>query len=130
MPLPQGRIRIYSRDSDGSAQFLGEDYISHTPRNETINLLVGKSFDIAGSRKRLSFKKIDSTHTRERFDIEIRNRKQTSQKVYLLERHWDDWKVSGAGDPFTKEDSNTIQFVLNLKPNEVRKVTYNLDTHW
>ena len=130
MPLPAGKIRIYQRDKDGSSEFLGEDQIDHTPRNEKLSLVVGKSFDVLASRKRLTFHRIDSRHWRETYEIEVRNRKETSQKVYLLERHWGDWKIFDNSDPFTKEDATTAQFVLNLKPNEVRKVKYTVETRW
>src|SRR5262245_16599478 len=34
MPMPKGVVRVYKRDSAGNAQFVGEDAIDHTPKNE------------------------------------------------------------------------------------------------
>jgi hypothetical protein len=48
--LPAGKVRVYKKDSDGSQEFVGEDRIDHTPRNEEVKLTVGRAFP-AASRK-------------------------------------------------------------------------------
>ena len=45
MPLPKGVLRVYKADSDGSLQFIGEDRIDHTPKDETIKIKMGDAFD-------------------------------------------------------------------------------------
>ena len=130
IPLPAGKFRIYQRDTSGSVQLLGEDTIQHTPRNEKLSLLVGNAFDIVANRKRLNFQVVGPSQFREEFEVEVRNRKTTSETVELLERHYGDWTVEKTSEPFTKEDANTMRYTLNLKPNEVRKVTYTVFTHW
>lgn len=130
MPMPAGKIRLYQRDSKGSLQFIGEDNINHTPRDEKITLNVGKSFDVRADRKRTDFKRLSQNSVRESFSIEVRNRKQEATTVYLYERHWGDWKVTDKSDNFTKEDATTMVFELNLKAGEVKTVTYTVDTKW
>jgi len=130
MPMPAGKVRLYQRDSKGSLQFLGEDQIQHTPRDEKISLNVGRSFDVRADRKRTDFKRLGPTSFRESFQIEVRNRKQEATTIYLYERHWGDWKVTDKSDNFVKEDSNTMVFELNLKAGEVKTVTYTVDTKW
>ena len=34
LPLPKGVVRVYKRDAAGNAQFVGEDRVDHTPKNE------------------------------------------------------------------------------------------------
>ncbi|HLK14509.1 MAG TPA: hypothetical protein VKT78_06865 [Fimbriimonadaceae bacterium] len=130
IPLPAGKFRIYQRDNSGSVQLLGEDSIQHTPKNEKVSLLVGNAFDIVANRKRLNFEALGGTQFREQFEIEVRNRKATSETVELLERHYGDWTIEKTSEPFTKEDANTMKYTVRLKPNEVRKVTYTVYTHW
>lgn len=130
MPLPAGRFRIYQRDKSGSTQMLGEDRISHTPRNEKLSLVVGRAFDVVATRKRLNFQVISSNHYREQYEVEVRNRKEVPETVYVLERHWGDWNILEKSQTFEKLDANTIQFVMKLKPNEVAKVSYTVDTKW
>ena len=130
MPLPKGKIKVYQRDQSGSVQLLGEDQIDHTPRNEKLSLVIGRSFDIASNRKRTSFTRISDRSVRESFEIEVRNRKETPETVYVLERHYGDWNIQNKNMAFTKLDSNTAQFVVDLKAGEVKKVIYTVDTKW
>ncbi len=134
MPLPAGSIKVFQRDSSGSLQMLGEAGINHTPRDEKISLPVGRSFDIVAERKRMNFewlgRKRPRDGTREVFEIEVRNRKETPETVHLIERSWGEWEIDKTSDKWEKLDSNTFQWVLNLKPGEVRKVTYTLETYW
>lgn len=130
IPLPKGRFRIYERDNTGSVQMLGEDTIDHTPKDEHVSLLVGKSFDIVGNRIRTDFTQVATNYTRETFKDEIRNRKDVSQTVSVLERHFGDWKVTNTTDPWTKIDSNTMEFDENLKPGEVKDIVYTVETQW
>ena len=130
MPMPAGKVRMYQRDSKGSLQYLGEDQINHTPRDEKISLNVGRSFDVRADRKRTDFKRLSPTSFRETFQIEVRNRKKEDAVVYLYERHWGDWKVTEKSDDFVKDDSNTMVFELKLKAGEVKAVTYTVETKW
>ena len=130
MPLPKGRFRIYQRDKSGSVQLLGEDNIDHTPKNEDISLVVGKSFDVVANRRRTNFNRINDRTVSESFEIEVRNRKETSESIHVYERHFGDWKVTNKSQEFTKLDANTADFLVTLKPNEVRKVTYTVETRW
>lgn len=130
MALPKGKVRVYQRDQSGSVQLLGEDEIDHTPRNEKVSLIIGKSFDVVATRKRLNFTRISDRQVRETFEIEVRNRKTEPETVYVLERHYGDWRITEKSQDFAKLDSETAQFVLNLQPNEVKKVTYTVETKW
>lgn len=130
IPLPAGKFRIYQRDASGSMQLLGEDTIKHTPREERISLVVGEAFDIVSNRKRTNFQMVSPNSYRETFEIDVRNRKATTETVEVLERHYGDWKVEATSDPWTKEDATTMRYVLTMKPNEEKKVSYTIVTTW
>ena len=130
MPLPAGRFRLYQRDASGSTQLLGEDRIGHTPKDEKLSLVVGRSFDVRATRLRTDFTKIGDNAARESFSIELRNRKETPETVEVIERAWGTWKVTAKSDDYVKEDANTIRFSIPLKAGEVRKVTYTVETRW
>jgi hypothetical protein len=130
MPLPMGKIKVYQRDREGSVQLLGEDRVGHTPRNERISLVVGRSFDVVASRRRTEFRRIGSNGMRETFEIEVRNRKETSETVHVIERHWGDWRIVAHSHNWTRLDANAVQFVLALKPDETVKVQYTVETKW
>ncbi len=132
MPLPMGTIKVFQRDSTDSLQMLGEASINHTPRNEKLSLPIGRSFDIVSSRKRTSFRWLgnSSTGAIETFEVEVRNRKQTAETVHVFERFGGEWTITANNAEYVKIDSHTVDFVLNLKADEVRTITYTVETRW
>jgi hypothetical protein len=130
MPLPKGAVKVYQRDASGSVQMLGEDAIDHTPKDETINLAIGRSFDVVVTRKRTNFRRLSNNSFEESFEIEVRNRKDMAETVHVYERHYWDWRVTQKSMDFKKLDAWTIDFVLNLKAGESRTITYTVVTRW
>jgi hypothetical protein len=132
--LPAGKLRFYRRDSDGQLQFVGENTIDHTPRNETIRVTTGNAFDLVGKRKQTNFnvdtgdKKMD-----ESFEIKLRNRKKDQPVEIRVVEHlyrWSNWDITAHSDDFVKKDSQTIEFRIPVKPDEERTVTYTVHYSW
>jgi hypothetical protein len=132
--LPAGKLRFYRRDDDGQLQFVGENTIDHTPRNETIRVTTGNAFDLVGERKQTNFhvdtgdKWID-----ESFEIKLRNRKKDAAVEIRVVEHlyrWSNWNVTAQSDEFTKKDAQTIEFRIPVKPDEERTVTYTVHYSW
>ncbi|MCX7801005.1 MAG: hypothetical protein N2109_11765 [Fimbriimonadales bacterium] len=130
MPLPKGTVKVYQRDSSGSVQMLGEDSIDHTPKDERVSLVVGRSFDVVAERRRTNFRRLGPSTVEESFEIELRNRKSTPETVHVYERRYGDWRVTEKSQDFVKLDANTIDFVVQLKAGETRKVAYTVVTSW
>ncbi len=134
MPLPAGKIRVYKEDSsDGTLEFVGEDLIAHTPRNETVKIRLGEAFDVVGERTRTDFT-IDNAAKRmtETFRIEVRNQKSSAQKVRVLERlyRWTNWKIENQNTPFEKLDSGTIAFDLEVPSEGKKTIEYKVIYTW
>ena len=55
IPLPKGKLRFYRRDTDGHLEFVGENTIDHTPKDETLRVYTGNAFDVVGERKRTNY---------------------------------------------------------------------------
>ena len=131
--LPKGKLRFYRRDADGQMEFVGEDMIDHTPRNETIRVTTGNSFDLVGERKQTNFhvdtadKWLDET-----FEIKLRNRKKEPVEIRVVEHlyRWNNWDITQKSDDFKKIDSQTIEFRVPVKPDEERTVTYTVHYSW
>lgn len=130
IPLPKGRVKVYQRDGAGSVQMVGEDSIDHTPKDERLSLTLGRSFDVRATRKRTKFKQVGLRWFEETFEIEVRNRKDVAERVYVYERHFWEWSVPKTSIPFEKLDSQTMQYVIDLAANESKTVTYTVVTKW
>ncbi|MGO9587090.1 MAG: DUF4139 domain-containing protein [Limisphaerales bacterium] len=131
--LPKGKLRFYRRDADGQMEFVGEDMIDHTPRNETIRVTTGNSFDLVGERKQTNFR-VDTSDKwlDESFEIKLRNRKREPVEIRVVEHlyRWSSWDITAKTDEFKKTDSQTIEFRVPVQPDEERTVTYTVHYSW
>lgn len=125
MPLPGGIVRVYKADRRGNLQFLGEDQIQHTARNETIRLYIGDAFDVVGTRREVENRRISDRVREITVEVEVRNRKETAATVDVVERvFYGDWEITQSSDPSEKIDSRTAQFTVTLEPDEERTIRY------
>ena len=132
--LPAGKLRFYRRDDDGQLQFVGENTIDHTPRNETVRVTTGNSFDLVGERKQTNFR-VDTADKwiDESFEIKLRNRKKTDAVEIRVVEHlyrWSNWNITAKSDEFVKKDAQTIEFRIPVKPDEEKTVTYTVHYSW
>jgi hypothetical protein len=131
--LPKGRLRFYRRDADGQLEFIGEDEIDHTPKDETIRVTTGNAFDLVGERKQTNFH-VDNNNNNadESFEIKLRNHKKEPVTIRVVEHlyRWINWEITDHSDDFTKTDSQTIEFNVPVAPDEEKTVTYTVHYSW
>jgi hypothetical protein len=131
--LPAGKLRFYRRDDDGQLQFVGEDTIDHTPKNETVRVTTGNAFDIVGERKQTDFH-VDTGDKvmDESFKITLRNHKKEPVTIRVVEHlyRWSNWKITAHSDDFVKKDSQTIEFNVPVQPEVEKNVTYTVHYSW
>jgi hypothetical protein len=132
--LPAGKLRFYRRDDDGQLQFVGENTIDHTPRNETIRVTTGDAFDLVGERKQTDFHVDTRARTMdESFEIKLRNRKKDAPVEIRVVEHlyrWSNWEITAKSDDFKKTDAQTIEFRVPVKPDEEKTVSYTVHYSW
>jgi hypothetical protein len=133
IPLPKGKVRVYKKDDDGKEQFVGEDEIDHTPKDEQVRLYLGNAFDIVGERKQTNFKNVVSGHIiEESFEITLRNHKSETVSVQVYEHpwRWSDWEIVKHNAEWNKVDQTTIDFPVTLKQGEEKTVSYTIRYVW
>jgi hypothetical protein len=132
MPLPAGKIRIYKRDDDGSQEFLGEDSVDHTPKDETVRVKMGTAFDVKGERKQTSFVNSHNNTIEETFEITLKNHKKQDVTVRVLERlyRYSNWKITESSVPFEKQDSRTVEFPVKVPADGKTVLTYTVKYWW
>ena len=124
IPLPKGKVRVFKRDTDGSLEFVGEDRIDHTPKDETVRLQMGKAFDIVGERKQTDYEE-DSRFFRESYHIAVRNHKKEAVRVFVLEHffRWKEWKLYSE-QPYRKVDAQTVEFAVDIPKDATGEIDY------
>jgi hypothetical protein len=127
--LPAGRVRVYQQDTDGAALLIGENTIHHTPKGEDLQLYLGNAFDLVGERLQTNFEVVSSTVIRESYEIRLRNQKDTQAvEIRVPERltRWSEWEILDSSHDFTKIDSSTIEFRVEVAPQGETVVTYTV----
>jgi hypothetical protein len=134
IPMPSGRVRVSKVDgADGSLEFIGEDRIDHTPKNETVLLKLGSAFDVVGERRQVDFKIDPSRNTMtEEIEVKIRNHKEEAVKVIVKENlyRWTNWKIVASTQPYDKQDARTIHFPITVPADKEVIVRYTVRYTW
>jgi len=110
MPMPAGTVRVYQADSHGGVQFVGEDAIGHTPKDETLNLKIGHAFDVVCERKLIDFQQISSSVYEFEYEITLRNHKSSAITIEVNEPIGGTWRMLHSSHPWTKTDAWAAQF--------------------
>jgi hypothetical protein len=126
IPLPGGIVRVYKQDKEGSLQFVGEDSIDHTPKDEKIRVKLGDAFDVAGSRKQTDWKKIAYDTYEASFEISIRNHKKEEAIVKVLEPIPGDWTMLSSSHEYAKTEAFTAEFNISVPKDKEVKLTYRV----
>jgi hypothetical protein len=128
MPLPQGKIRVYKEDVDKALEFVGEDKIDHTPKDEKVRVFLGNAFDIVGERQKTDFKKISEDVSEESYQIKLRNHKEEAVEVVVVEHlyAYSQWEIREATLNYEKKDASTIEFKVSLSPDQEVVLNYTV----
>ncbi len=126
IPLPAGTMRTYKRDARGQLQFIGEDRIGHTAKNETVRLEVGNAFDVVGERIQRAHRRVSERVHETDVEIELRNAKDEPVTVDVLEDAWGHWEVVNASMAHERRDANTIAFAVDVPAEGRATVRYTL----
>ncbi len=115
LPLPKGVVRVYKRDAAGNAQFVGEDSIDHTPKNETVRLHLGDAFDVTADRKQTDFRRREPTNKasyvfESAYEIVLKNAKTEAVTVTVREPVPGDWQMLEESQRHAKVAAGTAEW--------------------
>ncbi len=134
IPLPAGKIRVYKQDPDDEAlEFIGEERIDHTPKDEKLSLRIGNAFDVVGERKQTNFQiETSRKYMMETIEIKVRNHKDNDIVVRVKEPlyRWVTWRITSESHKHTKLDSRNAAWDLPVKADGEVTLTYTVEYTW
>ena len=134
MPLPAGRIRVSKLDdADKTLEFIGEDVIDHTPKNEKVLIKLGSVFDVVGERRQVNFSVDTARKTMtEEIEVKLRNQKQEPITVIVKENlyRWTHWQITQKTHDFQKQNAHTIYFPVKVAASGETVVRYTVQYTW
>ncbi len=126
MPMPAGTMRVYQADSSGGVQFVGEDRITHTPKDETLNLKIGNAFDVVCERNQVGFEKIAGRTYEVEYQITLRNHKTAAISVEVNEPLGGTWQMLRSSHAWTKTAAWASQFTVPVAANGTAVLKYRV----
>jgi len=130
IPLPKGTVRVYKAAADKSLQFIGEDSIDHTPKDEKVKIKMGEAFDVVGERTQRDWRKIAVGVYETEWDVQIRNHKKEDVEVTIIEPVPGDWDVLKTSHPYEKIQAHTLQYVVKVPKDGKTTVNYRVRMRW
>ncbi len=129
MPMPAGIVRVYQSDSTGGVQFVGEDGIGHTPKDEAINLKIGNAFDVVCERKQIDFQKIAGGVYEVEYEITLRNHKTapaTPVTIEVNEPIGGTWRMLQSSHEWTKTSAWAARFAVPVAADGTSVLKYRV----
>jgi hypothetical protein len=130
VPLPAGTVRVYQGDSKGRMQFVGEDHIDHTPKDEMLDLHTGNAFDVIEERKQTDYQKLAMDTYEMAYEIRIRNHKPDAITVEVNEPIGGDWTMLQSSVPYEKTAAFAAQFKVPVPANGESILKYRVRVKW
>ena len=130
IPLPKGIIRVYKADHEGRLQFVGEDNINHTPKDEKIEIKMGEAFDVVGERTQKEWKKIAKNVYEVAWEISLRNHKEQEVEVQVIEPIPGDWTLLESSHKSEKIEAHTLKYIVKIPRDKEEKITYRIRITW
>ncbi len=110
IPLPAGKVRMYKEDSTGALQFIGEDRLDHTPKDEDVSLYMGNAFDVTAERVTKSSRKITDRVREEDYEVTLRNHKDEDIVVRVVDHFFGYWTITQTNREYVKKDAYRVEF--------------------
>lgn len=126
LPLPQGSIKVYQRDSEANLEFIGEDRLRHTPEGETIHIQIGSAFDVVGVQKQMEWQKIGDQIYESNWQVNLRNQKSEKVVVQVIEPVQGEWKVLSSSHPYERLEAYKIGFSVPVPAKGEETLTYRI----
>ncbi|MGH7771944.1 MAG: DUF4139 domain-containing protein [Candidatus Binatia bacterium] len=126
LPLPKGIVRVYKADESGSLQFVGEDWIDHTPKDEKVKIKMGEAFDVVGERIQKDWRQIAWNLYEVEWEVKLRNHKKEDAQVKVIEPIPGDWEMLRSSHSYEKIEAHTLQYVVDLPKDKEVKVNYRV----
>ena len=126
IPMPAGVLRVYQQDSKGGVQFVGEDRIMHTPKDETLNIKIGNAFDVICERKQIDFQKIAPSVYEFEYEITLRNHKATAVSVEVNEPIGGTWRMLRSSHEWSKTSAWAAQFKVPVASDGTGVLKYRV----
>jgi hypothetical protein len=125
-PLPKGTIKVYKKDTDGNLEFIGEDSINHTSRNEEVSITTGTAFDLVGSTLVKNQREISKLVNERTIQVTLRNNSSQFKKINVIHMLGGNSRIIDVqgGYTYTTDTNNKVTFEVPVPADKQAILTF------
>nr|MDK2850198.1 hypothetical protein [Candidatus Cloacimonadota bacterium] len=129
--LPKGVFKIYKADSDGNLEFIGEDSINHTGRNEEISLTTGKAFDLVATTSIRNQKTISAQANEREYHINLRNNSDETKRINVIHQLGGNARIVFTELRYAYDEvKNQVTYAVTIDPNQEYSFYFRERNEW
>ena len=129
-PLPAGVVRFYAPDRQGEAQFVGEDRIGHSARDETVRLRLGSASDLSAERRQMSFRQLGERSSESGWRMTLRNARDEAVTIRVQQALAGDWEMVQESQRSSKPSAQTASWQVEVPARASAQLDYTVRTRW
>ncbi|MDY0152773.1 MAG: DUF4139 domain-containing protein [Candidatus Cloacimonas sp.] len=116
--LPKGTIKVYKQDSDGNLEFIGEDSIAHTSKNEEVSIKTGTAFDLVASSYVKDQRQISPRVSEREIQVTLKNNSATAKSIDVIHQIGTGTRIVESAQKYTKVTDEKVVFTVNVAPDK------------
>ncbi len=119
-PLPKGTIKVYKKDSDGNSEFIGEDSIKHTSKNEEVRITTGTAFDLVASTLVRDQRDLGKTVSERTIQITLRNNSANAKTITVVHQLGGNSRIISVQDnyKYNIDTNKKVTFEIPVQPDK------------
>lgn len=130
-PLPKGTFKIYKADTDGNMEFIGEDSIDHTGRNEEVSINTGKAFDLTATSSVRNQKSISQRVSEREIHVFLKNNSTEPKSINIIHQLSATAKIVQAERRYALDNKkNNVTFTVDLAPDTEYSFYFRERNEW
>ncbi|MEO0002356.1 MAG: hypothetical protein RLZZ22_48 [Pseudomonadota bacterium] len=129
-PLPAGVVRFYAPDRQGAAQFVGEERINHTARDETVRLRLGSAFDLSAERRQVTFRQLGERGSESGWCMTLRNARDEAVTIRVQQALAGDWEIVQESQRSSRPSAHSASWRVEVPARGSAQLDYTVRTRW
>ncbi|MDD4224152.1 MAG: DUF4139 domain-containing protein [Candidatus Cloacimonetes bacterium] len=129
-PLPKGTIKVYKKDSDGNLEFIGEDSIDHTSKNEEVKISTGTAFDLVASTLVRDQKDLGKRISERTIQITLRNNSAEAKTINVLHQLGGNDRIIESNFDHTEDTNMKSTFEIPVQPDKEVILNFTVRTEY
>lgn len=126
-PMPAGRVRVY-QVADRHEIFVGEDWIGHVPQGDTVDLSLGKAFDLRARETVEASKRVGPGVWERTVAITFRNFKDQTVRIQVIRSLPEGFELIQASEKPSRKTARTLEFWITVPAHGQKVLRYTVQT--